>query len=314
MSASHTVQHLHLLLARSNLIYPGLWPGFYSECSIAQKAQQFLARALKQTEDYTKRLFSDRSMGLKLETGETLHGKAVVTAAVTFLGGEIRIGRKTCGRIGERSSTSLSNSRRCGFKLPRMKTGAPPRPSKRSINFQNLDVTPKPFSFFNKTARHADQQLFGWKTQTTKATHEFVPENLHPSSYVREEVRGPRYCPSLEVKVAGLSQRDEHMVWLEPRGFLSELSGFLSELSTRPAFPSPCLKMPSSKCCETLLPSKAWRWCSQDRVLSATTSTRESQMCRCDRLGLSMGSRVGKTLIERLTETVPESKDLEEEI
>jgi tRNA uridine 5-carboxymethylaminomethyl modification enzyme len=141
---------------------------------------------------------SRRVVGLQLETGETLHCKAVVIATGTFLGGEIHIGGKTSafGRMGERSSTSLSNSlRQCGFKLARMKTGTPPRISKRSINFEDLmvqlgDVPPKPFSFLNKTVRHADQQLCCWKTQTTKATHQIVQENLHLSSYVREEVHG----------------------------------------------------------------------------------------------------------------------------
>ncbi|KAA1072458.1 Mitochondrial Translation Optimization [Puccinia graminis f. sp. tritici] len=55
---------------------------------------------------------------------------------------------------------------------------------------QQGDVPPKPFSFTNRTVKHADQQLCCWKTHTTKATHEIVQENLHLSSYVREEVHG----------------------------------------------------------------------------------------------------------------------------
>jgi hypothetical protein len=132
-----------------------------------------------------------------------------------------------------------------------------------------------PMSLSRKTSIPA--RMFGRRFVVSVDKTHAGPTRKSPPSCFFHVIAGPRYCPSLEVKVAGLSQRDEHMVWLEPRGFLSELSGFLSELSTRPAFPSPCLKMPSSKCCETLLPSKAWRWCSQDRVLSATTSTRESQ-------------------------------------
>lgn len=174
---------------------------------------------------------SRRVVGLKLESGEILTCKAVVIATGTFLGGEIHIGRKTSafGRIGERSSTSLSNSlKNSGFKLARMKTGTPPRISKRSINFDNLmiqhgDVPPKPFSFLNNTVKYADQQLCCWKTHTTKAAHDIVQQNLHLSSYVREEVHGPRYCPSLEAKVTRFSHRDSHMIWLEPEGFHSDL-------------------------------------------------------------------------------------------
>ncbi|KAA1111282.1 Mitochondrial Translation Optimization [Puccinia graminis f. sp. tritici] len=67
---------------------------------------------------------------------------------------------------------------------------------------QQGDVPPKPFSFTNRTVKHADQQLCCWKLIPPKATHEIVQENLHLiSSYVREEVHGPRYCPSLEAKV-----------------------------------------------------------------------------------------------------------------
>ncbi|WAR56940.1 hypothetical protein PtB15_7B793 [Puccinia triticina] len=174
---------------------------------------------------------SRRVVGLKLETGEILHCAALVIATGTFLGGEIHLGRKTSsfGRIGECSSTSLSNSlKNSGFKLARMKTGTPPRISKSSINFDNLivqlgDMPPKPFSFINQTVKHADQQLCCWKTHTTKATHQIVQQNLHLSSYVREEVQGPRYCPSLEAKVTRFSHRDSHMIWLEPEGFHSDL-------------------------------------------------------------------------------------------
>lgn len=37
-----------------------------------------------------------------------------------------------------------------------------------------------------------------------------------------EEIRGPRYCPSIESKVLKFSGRS-HQVWLEPEGFDSDL-------------------------------------------------------------------------------------------
>lgn len=109
-----------------------------------------------------------------------------------------------------------------------MKTGTPPRILKQSISFDNMivqpgDRSPKPFSFINQTVKYADQQLCCWKTHTTQATHAIVQDNLHLSTYLREEIHGPRYCPSLESKVVRFSDRDSHTIWLEPEGFRSDL-------------------------------------------------------------------------------------------
>ncbi|KAH9815018.1 glucose inhibited division protein A-domain-containing protein [Melampsora americana] len=172
-----------------------------------------------------------RVSGLKLDTGETLKCKALVIATGTFLGGEIHIGMKTSpfGRIGESSSTSLSNSLRdVGFNLERLKTGTPPRLLKKTINFSNLfvqngDQPPAPFSFMNQTVKNATNQLCCWKTHTNSKTHEIVRNNLDKTVHIREEVRGPRYCPSLESKVIKFPDRDSHMIWLEPEGYQSDL-------------------------------------------------------------------------------------------
>lgn len=62
---------------------------------------------------------------------------------------------KPGGRINSKPSIGLANTlRRLEFKTGRMKTGTPPRISKQSINFANLnchygDDIPIPFSFMN---------------------------------------------------------------------------------------------------------------------------------------------------------------------
>jgi len=77
----------------------------------------------------------------------------------TFLNGEIYSGMtvKPGGRIDSKPSVGLANTlKRLGFKTGRMKTGTPPRISKQSINFANLncqhgDDIPIPFSFMNNS-------------------------------------------------------------------------------------------------------------------------------------------------------------------
>ncbi|KAI8443015.1 glucose inhibited division protein A-domain-containing protein [Phakopsora pachyrhizi] len=169
--------------------------------------------------------------GVVVDSGQVLRCRSLVIATGTFLGGKISIGRKTSnfGRIGERSSNSLSSSlRRHGFNLARMRTGTPPRLSKRTIRFEGLDVQEgdqpaRPFSFVNRSVKNADNQLCCWKTNTTNATHQVVRENLHLSVYIQEEVRGPRYCPSLESKIVKFADKDFHTVWLEPEGYDSDV-------------------------------------------------------------------------------------------
>lgn len=59
-------------------------------------------------------------------------------------------------------------------------------------------------------------------TYTNARVEELVRENLAHSLYIREEVNGPRYCPSLEAKIMRFGGR-EHQIWLEPEGLDSDI-------------------------------------------------------------------------------------------
>lgn len=164
--------------------------------------------------------------GVRLESGEVLPTSAVVITTGTFLGGEIHIGLEVypAGRMGEKATFGLSKSlREAGFKLGRLKTGTPPRLHKGSINFKILDQQlgdnpPEPFSYLNDGVSVQDQ-LLCWATYTNDKSHDIVRANLDKTIHIRETVRGPRYCPSLESKIIKFGHKDKHIVWLEPEGF-----------------------------------------------------------------------------------------------
>ncbi|KAJ5107677.1 hypothetical protein N7456_004352 [Penicillium angulare] len=167
-------------------------------------------------------------VGVRLESGEVIPTGRVVITTGTFLGGEIHIGLETfpSGRMGEAPTYGLSKSLRdAGFSLGRLKTGTPPRLDMKSIDFSALEVQrgdspPHPFSFLNKTVQVGDEgQLTCWMTHTNEDTHNIIRANLDKSIHIRETVRGPRYCPSLESKIMRFKDKTQHQIWLEPEGF-----------------------------------------------------------------------------------------------
>ena len=167
-----------------------------------------------------------RITGVRLESGEVIACEKVVITTGTFLGGEIHIGLECypSGRLGEAATFGLSNSLRdAGFQLGRLKTGTPPRLDRKTINFkilqeQNGDDPPHPFSYLNDKVTVRDQ-LQCYNAFTNSASHDIIRANLDKSIHIRESVKGPRYCPSLESKVIKFSDKDRHLIWLEPEGF-----------------------------------------------------------------------------------------------
>lgn len=171
---------------------------------------------------------SGKIVGIRLDSGQVIPTNRVVITTGTFLGGEIHIGLDVypSGRMGEAATHGLSKSlRQAGFKLGRLKTGTPPRLDKKSIDFSSLEVQPgdsppSPFSYMNRTVQVGDEgQLTCWMTHTNEASHEIIRQNLDKSIHIRETVRGPRYCPSLESKIIRFTHKKQHQIWLEPEGF-----------------------------------------------------------------------------------------------
>jgi tRNA uridine 5-carboxymethylaminomethyl modification enzyme len=175
------------------------------------------------------RMSSSRISGIRLEDGGTIPAGKVVITTGTFLGGEIHIGLEAypSGRMGEAATFGLSQSlKTAGFQLGRLKTGTPPRLDRNTIDFsaterQGGDSPPTPFSYLNSKTSIADEdQLPCWSTYTNEASHAIIRNNLDKSIHIRETVKGPRYCPSLESKIIRFGHKPRHMIWLEPEGHL----------------------------------------------------------------------------------------------
>ena len=167
-----------------------------------------------------------RVAGVRTAGGRGFGAAAVVLTTGTFLRGMVHIGdRQTpAGRVGEAPAIGLAETlARLSLPLGRLKTGTPPRLHRDSIDFSALpadpgDDPPEPFSPL--TARITTPQMACHVTATTEATHAIIRANLHRSAIHAGNISGPgpRYCPSIEDKVARFADRPRHQIFLEPEG------------------------------------------------------------------------------------------------
>ncbi len=164
--------------------------------------------------------------GVRTKSGMEYYAHSVVITTGTFLNGLIHVGLVSfpAGRAGEFPSIDLSNSlRNLGFKLGRFKTGTSPRIDIRSVNLSKMEIQegdnpPRGFSFRNPILNI--DQLPCFVTRTTPETHKIIMESLVFSPLYTGKIVGigPRYCPSIEVKVVQFADRESHRVILEPDG------------------------------------------------------------------------------------------------
>ena len=167
-----------------------------------------------------------RVTGVLCETGERITAHAVIIATGTYLRGRIILGETIydSGPNGQRPAMALSDSLRAlGLKLMRFKTGTPARVDRRTIDFaktavQAGDPTAPAFSFLTETM--PDEQTPCYLTYTNEATHEVIRANLHRAPMANGVIEGvgPRYCPSVETKIARFPDKERHQLFLEPEG------------------------------------------------------------------------------------------------
>jgi len=150
----------------------------------------------------------------------------------------------------------LSDSlKEIGLELGRLKTGTPPRLTRRSIDFTKTHIQhgdePVPyFTYWKDDLFHVEHsggythggghsggkypagsildqingQLPCFITYTTNKTSRLIRDNLHKSpmySGVIEGV-GPRYCPSIEDKIIKFFDKERHQIFLEPEGIATD--------------------------------------------------------------------------------------------
>jgi len=166
---------------------------------------------------------------VRLESGKSLSAQALVVTTGTFLNGIIHCGEQqiAAGRADEAPSLALGESlKTLGLPLGRLKTGTPARLDGRTIDWtmvemQYGDDPPAPFSFL--TTALTQVQIPCGITYTNAKAHAIIEANLHRSPLYNGKIEGvgPRYCPSIEDKIARFADKDRHQIFLEPEGMNS---------------------------------------------------------------------------------------------
>ncbi len=181
--------------------------------------------------------------GVLTERNARIGAGVVVLTTGTFMEARLFIGewQGEGGRLGERPAKGMGDAlRRRGFKVGRLKTGTPARVKLRSLDLAEMarqegEVVAGCFSFMNDSSGRPT--LPCWITYTNESTHDTIRSAMDRSPLFRGAIvgRGPRYCPSIEDKVARFPERSRHQVFVEPEGmgtdemYLNGLSSSLPE-------------------------------------------------------------------------------------
>ena len=192
-------------------------------------------------EAYDVRVENKQIKGLKLKKRGEISCSCVIITCGTFLNGLIHIGINNykAGRMGEKGSYGLTESLvKHGLSSGRLKTGTPPRISRKSINLSECELAPgdkRPsyFSIFGEKKESTNESCF--LVNTNSKTHRFINTKIKQSAMFSGKIKGvgPRYCPSIEDKVFRFKERTSHHLFLEPEWSNSDqiyINGFSTSL------------------------------------------------------------------------------------
>lgn len=183
-----------------------------------------------------------RVAGVHTALGVEFRAKCVVLTAGTFLNGLMHIGpvQLQGGRVAEPAAHGITEQLKdLGFAADRMKTGTPVRIDGRSVDWslttlQEGDNDYHKFSYLTNVKRKLRQRPCH-TVYTNPGTHRILREGLPDSPLYNGQIKsiGPRYCPSIETKIVTFAEKDEHQLFLEPEGEVTNeyyLNGFSSSL------------------------------------------------------------------------------------
>ncbi len=161
--------------------------------------------------------------GIRCESGVIFESNQVVLTTGTFLNGLIHVGEKNypAGRRDEKAATKLSNFlTKLNLKLGRLKTGTPPRLLTSTIDFSKMEKqeTEPLDALFEFDPVSVQSVKDCYITHTNQQTHEIIQKNIHRSAMYSGNIKGvgPRYCPSVEDKIARFADKKSHHIFVEP--------------------------------------------------------------------------------------------------
>ncbi len=167
-----------------------------------------------------------RACGVRTSLGQTFAAEAILLTTGTFLAGRLHIGERQYpgGRQGDAPADGLAASlRELGFQSARFMTCTTPRLLTASIDFSKMEAqpgdTPTPRFSLRGNGPVLPQQTC-WLTWTNERTHEIIAAGLARSPMYSGALpgTGPRYCPSIEDKIARFPDKGRHQIFVEPEG------------------------------------------------------------------------------------------------
>ncbi|MDR0653814.1 MAG: tRNA uridine-5-carboxymethylaminomethyl(34) synthesis enzyme MnmG [Synergistaceae bacterium] len=159
--------------------------------------------------------------------GEKFGARRVVTASGTYMRGLVHMGMVSfpSGPLGQMPSRfGLSESlMAAGLELKRFRTDTTPRICKYSVDWDSLEIQesdPEPECFSHWGEKRVHRGHFCARTRTSAVTHDILKAALGRSPLATREieVKGPRYCPSLDDKIMKFPDKESHPIFLEPVG------------------------------------------------------------------------------------------------